>query len=417
MTITTAHLCSGYDGLGMALAQLGPTRTLWHAEIDPDMSSVLARHEPGVRNVGDLIKLCVDDLWRLAPVPDILTAGFPCQPVSGAGRQLAELDPRWLWPFVIDIIRTVRPPAVMLENVTNIVSIRGGAILRGILDDLRAAGYAVRWTVLGACAVGAPHHRHRWYLWAWHVGPFAPAAVRVGRKATCGAPIGRSRQLLPTPIVSDATGPGNTDGRSLDLRTTVARMLPTPAARDGVPRRPPSRDHAQRRMDDPGRSLNLEDAVVLLPTPIARDGAGRGEGSAEFRDARQGRRGSKESPPLGAVVSLLPTPRATDAANGGPNQRGSRGDLAMPSACQPERWGRYAEAVALWERVTGNPAPEPTEPNTRGGRRMSPLLPEWMMGLPPGHLTGTLGRNAAIKGAGNGVVPLQAAAAYRILTA
>lgn len=34
------------------------------------------------------------------------------------------------------------------------------------------------------------------------------------------------------------------------------------------------------------------------------------------------------------VNSLLPTPRATDGTKGGPNQRGSSGDLMLPSAVQ-----------------------------------------------------------------------------------
>jgi DNA (cytosine-5)-methyltransferase 1 len=376
--ITTGHLCSGYDGIGRGLALLKPHESLWHAEIDPDMASVLAKHEPDVPNVGNLITAP----WELAPRPDVLTAGFPCQPVSGAGRQLADLDPRWLWPFVIDIIRRVGPPYVFLENVQNIVSIQGGAILRGILDDLRAAGYYARWATIGACAVGAPHHRHRWYLWAERM-PSPPEAVRVGTKAFCGTPPRGGRALLPTPIVSDASGPGNTDGRTVDLRTAVS-MLPTPAARDGGERGTPSRDHAQRRADDPMRSLNLEDAIVLLPTPTARDGDGRGEGDEVYWAARGEQR--TNGLPLGAVATLLDT------------------------------WGKYAEAVALWERITGIPAPSPTEPNTKGGRRMSALLPEWMMGLPTGLLTGHLSRSAAIKGAGNGVVPLQAAAAQMLLT-
>ncbi|MFE5122925.1 hypothetical protein [Streptomyces sp. NPDC056669] len=35
---------------------------------------------------------------------------------------------------------------------------------------------------------------------------------------------------------------------------------------------------------------------------------------------------------LRTTVSLLPTPRASDGEKGGPNQRGSKGDLALPSA-------------------------------------------------------------------------------------
>ncbi|SKS70893.1 Uncharacterised protein [Mycobacteroides abscessus subsp. bolletii] len=48
----------------------------------------------------------------------------------------------------------------------------------------------------------------------------------------------------------------------------------------------------------------------LLPTPRAS----RGASTSETRDA------------------LLPTPRATDGTKGGPNQRGSSGDLMLPSA-------------------------------------------------------------------------------------
>lgn len=37
---------------------------------------------------------------------------------------------------------------------------------------------------------------------------------------------------------------------------------------------------------------------------------------------------------LNNIRALLPTPRATDGTKGGPNQRGSSGDLMLPSAVQ-----------------------------------------------------------------------------------
>ena len=48
---------------------------------------------------------------------------------------------------------------------------------------------------------------------------------------------------------------------------------------------------------------------------------------------------------------------------------------------------------------------------------MSAELPEWMMGLPPGHLTAVPGLTwkDQVKAAGNGVVPQQAALAFRHL--
>jgi hypothetical protein len=40
---------------------------------------------------------------------------------------------------------------------------------------------------------------------------------------------------------------------------------------------------------------------------------------------------NRNDPGLRAIGRLLATPRATDGTNGGPNQRGSAGDLTLPS--------------------------------------------------------------------------------------
>ena len=62
-----------------------------------------------------------------------------------------------------------------------------------------------------------------------------------------------------------------------------------------------------------------------LPTPRAS----RGASTTELSYALGGER-SDQDRPQGQV--LLPTPRATDGTKGGPNQRGSSGDLMLPSA-------------------------------------------------------------------------------------
>lgn len=63
---------------------------------------------------------------------------------------------------------------------------------------------------------------------------------------------------------------------------------------------------------------------VLLPTPRAA----RGASGTETMYALGGKRDDTNRP-QGEV--LLPTPRATDGTKGGPNQRGSSGDLMLPS--------------------------------------------------------------------------------------
>ena len=68
-------LCSGYGGLDLGVqSALGGTLA-WHAEVNPDAARILARHWPGVPNLGDIT--AVD--WSTVPQVCVLTAGFPCQ--------------------------------------------------------------------------------------------------------------------------------------------------------------------------------------------------------------------------------------------------------------------------------------------------------------------------------------------------
>jgi DNA (cytosine-5)-methyltransferase 1 len=211
--------------------------------------------------------------------------------------------------------------------------------------------------------------------------------------------------LLPTPTEADSRGSRNhtaqrsTDGAHDGLTLTDAVwLLSTPQARDGDKWDQPSPDTARDRIDS-GRQ-NLDDAVALLPTP----------------NATHGRPSSRTGPLLGGIDQLLPTPRATDATEGGPNQHGSSGDLMLPSAVQSGRWGRYAAAAARWEAVTGHPVPDPTIPGARGKPTLNARLSEWMMGLPPGWLdVPGVSASAQKAAAGNGVVVQQAAMALRLL--
>lgn len=94
---------------------------------------------------------------------DLLVAGFPCQPVSVAGKGAGVNDPRWLWPHVLRVLRETEASAIFLENVPGIV----GKGLRPILEDLAALGFDAEWGCLDAGAVGATHLRDRWFCLAY----------------------------------------------------------------------------------------------------------------------------------------------------------------------------------------------------------------------------------------------------------
>jgi hypothetical protein len=105
---------------------------------------------------------------------------------------------------------------------------------------------------------------------------------------------------------------GNGMGTPLPI---AVQLLKTPTAQLAVNG---GSQHPDKRREG-GHGPTLADQVEhLLPTPTSRDGKGRD------MPARQG---GSSLPDM-----LLPTPRATDGTKGGPNQRGSSGDLMLPSA-------------------------------------------------------------------------------------
>jgi len=91
---------------------------------------------------------------------DVVTAGFPCQPFSLAGKQLGADDPRNMWPATLDTIRIVQPAWAFLENVPGLLS---SGYFGRIVQDLAESGYDCRWRILSAAELGAPHKRDR--LW------------------------------------------------------------------------------------------------------------------------------------------------------------------------------------------------------------------------------------------------------------
>ncbi|MFH8894514.1 DNA cytosine methyltransferase [Streptomyces sp. NPDC017949] len=107
-----------------------------------------------------------------------------------------------------------------------------------------------------------------------------------------------------------------------------------------------------------------------------------------------------------------PDPSRVGRREGRPEPTGIEGRLGASGGGTPD-WGRFAPAIRRWETVLGRPAPRPTDPLGR----LSPLLVEWLMGLPEGHVTDVPGltRTAQLKALGNGVVPQQATAALRAL--
>lgn len=255
-------LCAGVGGLdlGLHIAEPGYS-TVCYVERDAHAAACL------VARMADAA-LCEAPVWSDLRTfdgrpwggrVDILSAGYPCQPFSSAGKRLGERDPRHLWPDVARIIRECEPPRVFLENVEGHLSL-GFPV---VAEELRAMGYRVKAGLFSALEVGAPHLRRRLFIMAdadgvglrerrgHHDRREGPALLagegrggQAGRDAHGGAELGRDV--------------GDDDGPRMDARPAAEHPL--------FP--PPPFDHqawatvlAQRRDLQPGL-LGLEHGVA-----------------------------------------------------------------------------------------------------------------------------------------------------------
>lgn len=153
---------SGIGGFELGVEQSWPNvETVWQIEKDPFCQRVLKKHWPNTTLFDDIQTVETD---QLEPV-DVIVGGFPCQDISKAGKMegVNEGKKSNLWWDLWRIIGDIRPRIVILENVSNIISVGGS----DVLGSLASIGYDAEWTTFNASDLGAPHKRPRWFCVAY----------------------------------------------------------------------------------------------------------------------------------------------------------------------------------------------------------------------------------------------------------
>ncbi|WP_135451151.1 DNA cytosine methyltransferase [Tabrizicola caldifontis] len=162
-------LCSGAGGLDLGLVLAIPGyRAVGHVERETYAAATLvARMEDTSLDqavVWDDVGTFDGRPWRGAV--DIVTAGYPCQPFSVAGKRRGADDPRHLWPHVARIIAEVEPPFVFLENVAHHLRLGFPEVASGLVG----MGYRLAAGLFTAAEVGATHKRERLFILAIREG-------------------------------------------------------------------------------------------------------------------------------------------------------------------------------------------------------------------------------------------------------
>lgn len=371
-------LCAGYGGLELGLAAAGVGHVLsWYAEIGDAASVVMASHY-SAPNLGDLCRITDP------PQVDVVTAGFPCQPVSAAGHQKGVNDERWIIDDVCRIARAAGATTLILENVAGIFTANNGDALSHVCSSMASNGFGRwEWCAIRASDVGAPHQRKRWFC-------VATSDTQQGRRD------GRTREA----------------GRGEIERTAFGRTSETDRNAESIGRDPftVERTRSDRRPSGQvGRPDSVAENADDEPRDERRFSTPR---QTQSRRARSNTGRRDRTPATDTSGITLGVEQVQPGCQEAARVAADSGTAATATRGLRQRFGEYAEAIARWEPIVGRPAPDPAV-----NGRLNPVFVEWMMGIPEGWVTGCgLGHNPSLAVLGNGVVPQQAAAAIERLS-
>lgn len=155
-------LCAGTGAFSYAFLKNNNVKVVYANDYDESSKKIYDEnfnHKLVCKNICDL------DITTI-PDHDILTAGFPCQSFSIAGKQLGFQDPRAnvFWK-ISKIIEHHKPKVVLLENVKNLLTHDNGKTFEIISETIKKLGYFMKYKVLNTSTITEiPQHRERIYI-------------------------------------------------------------------------------------------------------------------------------------------------------------------------------------------------------------------------------------------------------------
>jgi DNA (cytosine-5)-methyltransferase 1 len=167
-TFNFIDLFAGIGGMRLGFEAAGGSCQLT-CEIDP---YALKTYKLNYKK-SDLDHIYVNDIFDLESSlvkklkPDVLVAGFPCQPYSIAGLRKGLGDKRGqVFEEIIRLLRDAKPEAFLLENVKGMLSHDKGRTYREIMKPmLEKSGYSVKEEVLNSMTHGnVPQNRERLFI-------------------------------------------------------------------------------------------------------------------------------------------------------------------------------------------------------------------------------------------------------------
>jgi len=160
--LTHVSLFSGCGGFDLGFHHAG-FKTIFANDIDPDACLTYRK------NIGDIFDEDIRTIKipKFSQRPDILTAGFPCQPFSNAGSRKGTKDDRGtLYQTALNFVRNLKPRCVVFENVRGLLSFKIGEklLIQEICEKLDKLGYHVIFSLIDASQHNVPQKRLRVFI-------------------------------------------------------------------------------------------------------------------------------------------------------------------------------------------------------------------------------------------------------------
>jgi DNA (cytosine-5)-methyltransferase 1 len=178
LELRALSLFSGAGGMDVGVKTAGFS-VLAQIEVDPYCCQTLRAAKEREKSEtlvieNDIRKVLPEELMNQIGVRageiDLLFGGPPCQPFSLAGKRKSLSDERG--PLLFEIIRfarTIRPKAILLEQVKGLLSAKGadgiaGEVFQSFLRELESLGYVATTRVLCAADYGVAQLRERLFV-------------------------------------------------------------------------------------------------------------------------------------------------------------------------------------------------------------------------------------------------------------
>lgn len=206
-SLTEGSLFAGIMGFGEGFRRAG-FKNLWAVEKEPFCQKVI-RARFSETEIFDDVKDCGKHNLRAV---DVLTAGFPCQDLSVAGKRAGLEGARsGLFWEVVRIVGELRPTWFVLENVPGLFSSCEGRDFAIVLNALDELGYGLAWRVLNSQFFGVAQRRRRVFI-VGRFGKPCPAEI-LFEPESGGGDIAESGEAWPG-VAAEVTGSVGGAGRS-----------------------------------------------------------------------------------------------------------------------------------------------------------------------------------------------------------